>query len=308
VNPPREAPAKPALSLDEQISLLLRRGMRIDDVDRARHHLGHLNYYRLRGYSIWFETAPVNGEQPFRPGTHLDDVIALYEFDRRLRLEINDAIESVEVSLRTRWAYVLGLKAGPAAHRAPALFNDSHVALLNKVDRLFAERQEVFLRRYLDRGEEPPIWALCEALSLGDLSKWLRSLKNHDDRQSIADAYRLREKPFCSFVEHLSYVRNVCAHHARLWNRSLVVATLGLPKKPTELVVQLQRRPERSLQIYNTLVMLAYLLRIIAPDSDWRQRLRKLVEERSDLWDQMGFPAGWQSFDLWEEHDWSVVT
>lgn len=275
--------------------------MRIDDEDRARHYLGHLNYYRLRGYWIGFESPPVNGEPPFRPGTCFDDILALYDFDRRLRLEINDAIERLEVSLRTHWAYVLGIKAGPTAHRDPALFNDHHPTLLRKVEALFADRNEPFLKRYLDRGEEPPIWALCEAFSLGDLSKWLRSLKHHADRQAIADAYDLHETPFGSFVEHLAYVRNVCAHHARLWNRHLVVGTPSLPKKPVTLAAQLQRAPDRFQRLYNTLTVLAYLLRTISPDSIWRHRLRALVEERPDLWDEMGFPPVWQSFELWRE-------
>lgn len=301
MNVPRQVPAKPALTLGDQIALLRRRGMRIDDEERARHQLGHLNYYRLRGYWMPFEAAPMNGEQPFRAGTNFDDVIALYEFDRRLRLEINDAIERFEVSLRTRWAYVLGLKEGPVAHRSTALFNDHHDVLLKKLEKLFSDRHEVFLRRYLDRGEEPPIWALCEALSMSDLSKWLRSLKHHEDRQAVADAYGMSESAFCSFVEHICFVRNVCAHHARLWNRALVVGKLRLPKKPANLVAQLNRQTVASPRIYNTLVILANLLSIIAPDSVWRRRLRSLVCSRPDLWDQMGFPPEWQSFELWQE-------
>jgi abortive infection bacteriophage resistance protein len=300
VSVPRLTPAKPALTLDEQVALLRRRGMHIGDEERARHYLGHLNYYRLRGYWMGFELPLANGEQPFREGADFDAILALYDFDRRLRLEINDAIERVEVSLRTRWAHVLGLKAGPTAHRDAALFDAHHSALLRKVETLYADRNEVFLRRYLDRGEEPPIWALCEVLSLGDLSKWLRSLKHHADRQAIADAYGLHETPFGSFVEHLAYVRNVCAHHARLWNRHLVVATLRLPKKPAELVAQLQRAPDRFQRLYNTLTVLAFLLRTISPDSTWRQRLRTLVEERPDLWNAMGMPEGWQDFALWK--------
>lgn len=275
--------------------------MRLADQEQVLHSLGHLNYYRLRGYWIQFEEAAVNGEPLFRDGTDFDAILALYDFDRRLRLEINDAIERVEVSLRTRWAYVLGLKAGPAAHRDPTLFDAHHDALLAKVEKLYARRNEVFLRRYLDENEEPPIWALCEVLSTGDLSKWLRSLKHHADRQAIADAYGLHETPLVSFVEHLAYVRNVCAHHARLWNRHLVVATLQLPRKPTELAAQLQQVGEKRQRIYNTLTILAFLLRTISPGSIWSQRLRALVEERPDLWDAMGFPADWQSHDLWKE-------
>lgn len=301
MNPPRRPPAKPALTFDEQIALLRQRGMHVGDDSQARHILGHLNYYRLRGYWMGFEATPINGEQPFRPGTDFGDVIALYDFDRRLRLEVNDAIDRVEVSLRTQWAYVLGHKAGPMAHRDPALFNSYHGTLLSKIESVFAERNEVFLRRYLDRDEEPPIWALCEVLTFGDLSKWFRSLKNHADRQAIAGVYGLHETPFGPFIEHLAYVRNVCAHHGRLWNRHLVVGTMTPPKKPAVLVAQLQRQEGRFQRIYNTLTLLAFVLRTISPDSTWAQRLRALVEERPDLWDAMGFPVKWQTFDLWQK-------
>ena len=301
VTTPRRVPAKPATTLDEQIALLRRRGMGIGDEDRARHYLGHLNYYRLRGYWMGFEQPDGAGEHPFQPGTTFEAVIELYDFDRRLRLEINDAIERFEVSLRTRWAYVLGHRDGPIAHRNAALFNASHPDLLRRVEALYSDRKEAFLRHYLERDEEPPIWALCEALSLGDLSRWLRSLKHHRDRQAIADAYGLHERPFGSFVEHLAYIRNVCAHHARLWNRPLVVATLALPKKPPELVAQLQRDPTQARHLYNALTVLAWLMRIISPRSTWRERMRTLIAERPDLWADMGFPQGWQKFDLWRE-------
>jgi abortive infection bacteriophage resistance protein len=301
VNTPRQAPAKPATTLDEQIALLRRRGMAIADEDQARHHLGHLNYYRLRGYWMGFEQPDGSGEHTFRPGTTFEAVIELYDFDRRLRLEINDAIECFEVSLRTRWAYVLGHRDGPTAYRNPDLFRASHPMLLQRVEALCKDRREPFLRHYLERGEEPPIWALCETMSLGDLSRWLRSLKNHCDRQTIADAYGLHERFFCSFVEHLAHIRNVCAHHARLWNKHLIVATLALPKKPLELVEQLQYDPAQAKRLYNALTLLAWLMRIISPRSTWCERMRALITERPDLWADMGFPLDWRSFDLWRE-------
>ena len=302
VNTPRKAPAKPATTLDEQITLLRRRGMLIPDKDLACHYLGHLNYYRLRGYWMTFEQPDGSGEHPFRPGTTFETVIQLYDFDRRLRLEINDAIERFEVSLRTRWAYVLSHRDGPIAHRNAELFNASHPDLLQRVEALYSARKEIFLRHYLERDEEPPIWALCEVLSLGDLSKWLGSLKHHRDRQAIADAYGIHERPFRSFVEHIAYIRNVCAHHARLWNRSLVVATLALPKEPPELAKQLQHDPQHSQQLYNSLTVLAWHIRVISPHSTWRAQMRSLIAERPDLWDAMGFPAGWQDFALWREN------
>ena len=101
-------------------------------------------------------------------------------------------------------------------------------------------------------------------------------------------------------MEHLAFVRNVCAHHARLWNRHLVVGTPRMPSKPAALAAQLQTSRERFQRIYNPLAILAWLMRIISPDSGWQQRMRHLAEERADLWDDMGFPPQWRDFDLWQ--------
>jgi abortive infection bacteriophage resistance protein len=307
VSLPRTPPDKPATTLDEQIERLRRRGMQVDDVARARHYLGHLNYYRLRGYWMCFESQGDGQEEHFRPGTCFDDVVRLYDFDRRLRLDINDAVERVEVSLRTRWAYVLAHHGGCVAHRDSGLFNEHHDKLLDRMDALYGERNEVFLKRYLDRGEEPPIWAFCEVLTLGQLSKWLSSILDRKLRVAIAEPYGMRECAWCSFVRQLAYVRNLCAHHGRVWNRQLVVGTLQLPKKPETLATQLQHDPETKASIYNILALLAWTMRIISPGSAWRTNVRTLMEQYPDLWEDVGFPADWNKFELWQSDDAEVA-
>lgn len=297
----RSPPDKPALTIPGQIERLRQRGMRVADGALAAHYLGHLNYYRLRGYWMHFECQGPGEEERFSPGTTLDEVIRLYDFDRRLRLEINDAIERVEVSLRARWAYVLGHHDSCVAHRNPDLFNEYHPTLLGKLEKLYGERNENFLARYLTRNEEPPIWAACEVLSLGELSKWLSSIVDWRLRAEIAKPYGIHERVLLSFVRHLHYVRNICAHHGRLWNRNLSVHTFAMPKRPQGLVDQLQHLPSRRNQIYNVLALLAWIMRIVSPGSAWHTRIRTLLEERPDLWVGMGVPEDWRGFELWQE-------
>jgi len=109
---------KPAITLDEQIALLRARGMRIDDPDRARHYLQHINYYRLTAYWLPFEAD--HGTHQLRPGTRFEDALNLYVFDRELRLHPLNAIERIEVSLGTHWAYYMAHTYGPHAYIDPA--------------------------------------------------------------------------------------------------------------------------------------------------------------------------------------------
>jgi abortive infection bacteriophage resistance protein len=298
---PRRNPAKRPHTFGEQVQKLSGRGMHIADVEAAKHHLAHINYYRLRGYWMSSELpSPVAGDHAFRPGTDFNAIIDLYGFDRHLRLGINDAIERVEVSVRTRWAHVLATHFGTVAHRHLEPFDDKkHPDLIDRLERHYKARNEIFLKHYLSRGEEPPIWVMCEILSLGDLSRWLGAILHRAVRQEIADTYDMDEVVLTSFIQHLAYVRNVCAHHGRLWNWDLT-KRVRLPKQPRELGEQLNRRPPADARIYNTLTLLAWMVDRISPESDWIERTRELVDSQPSQWEAMGFPDDWKTFPLWQ--------
>ncbi|AWB35850.1 Abi family protein [Orrella marina] len=105
---------KPAFTDDQQLDQLIQRGVVCGDRAEALHYLGHINYYRLAAYWLPFEAD--HASHSFKPGTRFVDVLNLYIFDRELRLLVLDAIERVEVSVRTGWAYTLAHRYGPHAH------------------------------------------------------------------------------------------------------------------------------------------------------------------------------------------------
>jgi abortive infection bacteriophage resistance protein len=266
---------KPATTIVAQIELLIRRGMIVRDHERASRVLSHINYYRLRAYWLPFEIPAAEGEHRFRAGCAFEDVVRIYLFDRKLRLLILEAIERVEVSLRTRWAHELAMKYGSHAHLETRLFRDpvrfDH-CLLQLREELQRSR-ETFVDHYrmqYSTPETPPIWATCEVLTLGQLSKWLGNLKYRQDRQSVAREYMLDESILCAFAHHLAVVRNLCAHHSRVWNRLLTIG-MRIPKHPVELAEGFN--PDRPRNIHNTLVMLVWFVQVMSPDSGWPHRL-----------------------------------
>jgi abortive infection bacteriophage resistance protein len=137
-----------------------------------------------------------------------------------------------------------------------------------------------------------------ELMSFGLLSRWYALLKDRADRQAVAAPFTLDEKIFVPMVQHISTVRNICAHHGRLWNRKLK-ATLKLPKShPPELANALNHSANDKL--YNTLAFLKYLLDKCDPTNTWGQRLiahmGTLAAGRETA---MGFPADWRDYKLW---------
>lgn len=295
---------KPAVSIPDQIELLKRRGMTVADERQIQHYLGFISYYRLRAYWLPFEVpAATNGDHAFRNGTTFDDVLTLYIFDRELRLLVLDAIERIEVALRAQWAHHMAMKHGPhgyleQVHYKQTQYHENDVASLKKE---FERSEGTFAIHYRNKyssPDMPPVWVAAEVMSFGLLSKFYSNLKARADRKSIADPFALDEAVVTSFAHHISTVRNICAHHGRLWNTRFTV-TMTVPKYPAKLPVALRDADPRYL--YNTLVLLDYLLDLIAPDNEWKERLVALIDG-CPLADpsSMGFPPDWQSRAVWK--------
>ena len=295
---------KPALTVEQQLDLLLRRGMTVADRSVALQHLEHISYYRLRAYWLPNEVpAASDGDHAFRADTRFETIIDLYSFDRKLRLLALDAIERVEVSLRTRWAYVLALRYGPHAYLDAALFRKptQHAKCLTRLQEELERNHETFVLHYKRKysaPELPPLWGICELLTFGQLSLWFGNLAESAARVEIARPYEVDEQIISSFAHHLSYVRNVCAHHMRLWNREMTIG-MKLPARPECLGEAFN--PSLPKRLYNTLVMLAYMMDRISPASCWRASLLALLEEHPavDL-AAMGFPGDWRQSAIWE--------
>ena len=290
---------KPSLSYTDQVNLLQQRGMIIEDTATAIFYLQHINYYRLSAYWLPFEADHVTHE--FKRGTTFEAVLQLYIFDRELRLLVLDAIERIEVSIRAQWAHQMAQHHGPHAHLNKDLAADlTHWEQnIEGVKKEVERSDEIFIHHLRQTYSEPlpPIWAVCEVMSLGLLSKWYYNLRPMPTRRAIADVYSLDQKVLSSWLHHLSIVRNVCAHHSRLWDREITFA----PKVPKNKPSILSGEFVNSRKIYNSLVILLYWMDVIAPHHHWRKHLKELIAKHLVSFNSMGFPSDWASRRIWQE-------
>lgn len=142
----------------------------------------------------------------------------------------------------------------------------------------------------------PPSWVSCEVLSFGQLSVCYENLAHGNDRRHIAEPYGVDEQILVSFAHHLTYARNVCAHHSRLWNREMTI-TMKLPRRATSLGASFN--PNMPRRFYSALTMLAFMLWRISTGSTWRAQLLKLLEEHPSVdLTSMGFRADWLRLSL----------
>ncbi len=294
--------SKPELNISQQIDLLEERGMIFEDAESAKQALTHISYYRLRAYWHYFEQDPDSGEHQFKDGTTLDNVLELYNYDRQLRLLIIDAIERIEVAARGSWAYHIAIVYGAHGYSEPNLYKDvgQFAKNLTQLSEEVERSHDAFITHYNTKYGDPPlppVWMVAEVMSFGLLSKFISSLSVRSSRQAIARPFGMDERIFKSFMHHLGMVRNICAHHGRLWNRRLTV-TVRQPTQPPTLAGSLNNASER--QIYNTLVIIAHCMKIIEPASDWVADVKKLITENptGDV-ASMGAPDGWEELPVW---------
>lgn len=291
---------KPSLTVEQQVELLKKRGMQFSDPQQAADFLFHHNYYRLRGFWIPLEDETAPGHT-FKKGTTFDHVVHLSEFDRKLRLLVFDAVERLEISFRTAWAYHFSLKHGPHAYLDKGFFKDidKHKEHLKRLSKDVEKSTEIHIVHYKEKyrtPSKPPIWSVSELMSLGTLSKWFENLQPKIIKKEIAARYNLPEPVFESFLQHLTTIRNICAHHSKLWNRHIVV-TMKLPRDVPELTSSLN--PDNQTRLYNTLVMLAYLIEVVDPGNHWKQRLVDLIEEYQPSLKSIGFPEDYKKRKIW---------
>ena len=321
------------LSVEDQVEKLASRGVDVPEDGSGPQRLRQVGYYRLTGYLYPFRRSQTyldeNGRarvrvlSRYRAGTSLRDAAALIDFDRRLRMLILEGIERIEISLRMQIGYVLGRRSA-FAHLEPgtfvAAFTDTpvdpetgaplpsrHGQWMTRIRERQDGSDEAFVAHFRDKYEDRmPIWALTEIMELGHLSRLYGGLANSIATE-IATAYAAPSKRvMASWIASLNYVRNVAAHHARIFNRKLVTA----PKRPGKGHVPLLdhlRDEETSKQVfglYNALAVMAYLLRTIDPNSGWNRCVVELIEafpRAGHLTEEsIGVPDGWTSLKLWQ--------
>lgn len=296
---------KPALTYEQQLELLVARGLAIPDRERALHWLKRKGYFRLSAYFIPFKVA---GSDTFIAGSTFTDVIKLYKFDAHLRLLMIKAIDRVEVALRASITYHFAHVLGPfgytdasnfapfkpsTATGVPATGFD-HTGCLRRIESEIAQSKEEFVRHYRIKytsQTHPPVWMLTEIMSFGTLSKMTEGVKK-SLRKQIARDFGISQSQLTSWMETLTYIRNICAHHSRLWNREVSL-------KP-ELLKEWKELGISNGRVYCVFLVLAHILGHASPRSRWKDMLIESILENPHInLTAMGFPSQWKELAPW---------
>ncbi len=275
--------AKDWKSFEEQIGILQSRGMIIDDKAQVLQFLERVGYYRLSGY--WYPFWQVHSgtrQDHFIPETHFSDIIALYDFDRRLRLLALDAIERIELSVQVDIAYLLG-KRDAFAHENPNELHGNfsrprkngrpseHNQWIDDYNRLVdRSKRKPFVAHNLSKHGRLPIWVAIEIFDFGSMSKLYSGMK-HQDKISIEKKYGLNAgTEFETWLRGFNFIRNTAAHHSRLWNCN-VLERATIPRSKLKL------HPLNNARPFLYFCMMQTVLKVICPHAKWGERFIELI-------------------------------
>ena len=294
---------KVPISIPEQIALLKQRGLSFNDEKRAAHYLSNISYYRLRAYTYPFQDNN-DPQHPFVRPVTFEQILELYVFDRKLRMIVFDGLEKVEIALRTKIIYHYALVCGSHWHENPTLYKNTD-RFIRDIGKLYEEidrSNETFIKHYNNKYSQPPnppAWMSLEVASIGLLSKLFENLKMSQEKKAVAKEFGLAH-PYVleSWMHAFAQLRNICAHHGRLWNRRLTTMP-QLPKNP--LFPFLSDTNIYANKIYTILSCVTYILNIISPGNTFNRRLKELMSSCTLVDEkEMGFSKDWLKEPLWK--------
>ena len=293
---------KPWLSIHDQLQKLKSYGLTVGDEGAACAFLQHINYYRFSGYGLAFETV----RHCFHADTTFEQIREAYCFDRALRDLVTEALEIIELDLRATVAFIFGRNHQPFGHIEPDNFfkTFTHSMWLDKLHEETDRSDELFIEHYKEtyiEFPELPIWVATEIMSFGALSRMYSGMIRQDQKD-IAFRYHLQPDILQSWIHHLVYTRNLCAHHARLWDRKWSIS----PDRPPGKDWQPPLLPNSS-RLFASLLVQGKLLYHCPAEKpfmhDWRKRVETLLDTQTpavpDAAARMGLPPDWKKHPFW---------
>lgn len=272
----------------------------IGDADLMAERLSVVSYYRLTAYWHPFRRP----DRSFEPGTRFDTVWDRYVFDRHLRLITLDAIERIEVAVRSQLALHHALAHDAFAYAEqprtlPGLDRRERQKFDNKLALDYAQSEEIFVEQFKqNHGSDHkhlPVWMATEIMSFGCMLTFYRGC-HAEIQRPIARIFEIHHRVLESWLLALNVVRNLCAHHSRLWNRVLGVK----PKIPRRDSAWHDPVPVANDRVFAILTLCKHGLDRIAPQSHWPTRVLDLLRRFPHVpADQMGFPRHWLDCPVW---------
>jgi len=295
---------KQPLNFTDQAKLLIKRGL-IAKENELSTFLFKVNYYRFTGYLYPFRQ--INSEE-FIDGTTFKKIRDIYYFDADLRLFSLAIIEIIDIAiLRTQMVEIFSIQKGPFCYTKhmnyrKGYLQKDHRKMMSSICKYVSRSSEEFVENYRNKYSDEkylPFWMIAELSTFGLLSKILENLPP-SVQVPIAKNLKLHSRELISWMHSLSTIRNICAHHSRLWNRALPVRP-SIPNKKyhPEFYSPLRMNNHNYFAI---LAIMKYLLDMIEPKNSLIEDFNELLNRYPAVpINKMGFPVNWKDYKIFSQ-------
>ena len=301
---------KESLTAEEQLNLLIKRKLIVDDFNSAVKILKRVGYYHLSSYMRLFQKGK---EHIFNDGVEFFDLINLFNFDCELRHITFKAIEKIEVAYRVAISNIMCKKYGSHWFSKKDTFKTKidtetnqeidyveicKLIILKEIKKKDDEYAETFIANYYKKYKEPelpPFWMVIETFTIGSLNKLYQNI-NHQDKREIAKYLGFTSDAkfvgFSNWLYALSVIRNICAHHSRLFNRIFRIS----PSRHEKIK---EFKGVDNNRFYYIAMIINYYLISILQDSSFDYDLQTLFNKYKGVdKTKMGFPNVWNGFSI----------
>lgn len=296
-------------TIDEQIEILRKKGLTIEDEFEAKEILLRENYFFISGYRFLLMKSYV--DRCFVPGATFNELYALFHFDRHIRNIIFKNILIIENNVKSMMAYHLSKQYGIKENNYlnPNNFTKDPERkkqvndLINKMKRQIRinGRQHSATVHYLDNYGYVPLWIVVKVLSFGIVSELYTILKS-EDQNEIAGLFHIDTESLLIYLPVLSNYRNLCAHEDILYDHkaqrdipdTVYHKELSIPKMDGDYIYGKD-------DVFALIIMLKRLLRkddftLFMNELDYEiQQLDAKIKSISigKILDKMGFPINY---------------
>lgn len=291
---------KPPKTLDEMVSLMQSRGLEIAHPDDMRRILFDSNYYRLSGYFRPFQNDPAHGDNDFKTGTTAEDFLAPYRLDTELRGLILKGTARIELTVRSRFAYLVALDGGAYDYLSETSYQPARngrgvelrARLIANMHKWMDMSNEVCIRHYRSRNEPVPIWAAVETMPFDTIS---RMIGLHSDTNALRQLYkslglRTNIRTSAEIIHAMVYLRNMCSHHSRLWHREMVIVppvTKDMRKRFPDLAYE-------GKSVEQALIALLYLVDEINGNDGYSSGMLGFLDAHPEYAGGLRHPLHWE--------------
>jgi len=294
--------SKTCTSPQDLIPLLRQRGLAISNEQKTADYLTNIGYFRLSAYLYPLLKEP-KSDHVYKEGSTFDMALKMYLFDRKLRIILFNEIEKIEVAIRSAMINSICSELNDVFwmtnsnhFRNPVIFAKTMTLIQSEIEKTKEEFIAHFQSKYSN--PYPPAWMIAEIIPLGVLCNLYNNLKNKTILKKIARQFGLPLPVFSSWILLLANLRNLCGHHARLWNREIPIISHTLINPVYSWINPAVTDMKR---VYFRICIIKYLLFTVSPNNTFTEKLKLLLTEFPTIdIKAMGFPTNWHTEPLWK--------